>query len=49
MRNESKKTLDKIIDVSSEHNDTSQIIVIMVDNNLTEIFVHESKIPDAHI
>ena len=44
-----KKTLDKTIGVSSEHNDTSQIIVIMVDNNLTEIFVHESKIPDVHI
>ena len=49
MRRETKETLDKIIDVFCEHNDTSQINVIMIDKDLTEISVLESKIPDAHI
>ena len=43
MKRETKETLEKIID------DTSQINVIMVDKDLTEISILESKIPDAHI
>ena len=49
MRREAKETLEKIIDVFCEHNDTSQINVIMVDKDLTEISVLEYKISDAHI
>ena len=49
MKRETKETLEKIIDVFCEHNDTSQINVIMVDKDLTEISILESKIPDAHI
>ena len=48
MKRGTKETLVKIIDVFCEHNDTSQINVIMVDKDLTEISVLESKIPDAH-
>ena len=49
MRRETKDPLEKIIDVFCENNDTSKINVIMVDKDLTEISVLESKIPDAHI
>ena len=49
MRRETKETLEKIIDVFCENNDTSRINVIMVDKDLTEISVLESKIPAAHI
>ena len=39
----------KIIDVICEHSHTSQINVVLVDKDMTEISVLESKIQDAHI
>ena len=37
MRRETKKSLEKIIDIFCEQNDTSKVNVIMVDKDLTEI------------
>ena len=49
MRRETKESLERIIDIFCEQNDTSKVNVIMVDKDLTEINLLEEKIPHAHI
>ena len=49
MRRKTKESLEKIIDIFCEQNDTSKVNVIMVDKDLTEINLLEEKIPHAHI
>ena len=48
-RRETKESLEKIIDIFCDQNDTSKVNVIMVDKDLTEINLLEENIPHAHI
>lgn len=49
MRRETKETVEKVIDMFCEHNDTSKVNVIMVDKDLTEISVLEDTLSHARI
>ena len=43
IRRETKESLEKIIDIFCEQNDTSKVNVIMVDKNLSEIYLLEES------